>query len=76
MLSSGMDICVPKNRCFNCRVKLSVVQQGIKCKCDQAFCGNCRYPEKHNCSFDFQQEGKNRLKEELVEVRGEKLNRI
>jgi hypothetical protein len=73
LASKPIEFKPPKKHCFSCNVKLSVVQQGIKCKCDNSFCGNCRYPEKHNCTYDHKLEGKERLRDELVEVKGDKL---
>jgi len=30
-----------------------------KCKCGiEKLCSKCRYPETHNCSYDFKTEGK------------------
>nr|1WG2_A Chain A, zinc finger (AN1-like) family protein [Arabidopsis thaliana] len=45
----------PNNRCFSCNKKVGVM--GFKCKCGSTFCGSHRYPEKHECSFDFKEVG-------------------
>mmetsp|Transcript_3360 Transcript_3360/g.6188 ORF Transcript_3360/g.6188 Transcript_3360/m.6188 type:complete len:174 (-) Transcript_3360:497-1018(-) len=41
-----------KKRCFSCKKKVGFT--GIECRCKYVFCGVHRYPEAHNCSFDFQ----------------------
>jgi len=40
-----------KKRCFQCNKKVGFT--GTACKCEFIFCGSCRYPEVHNCTFDF-----------------------
>lgn len=44
---------VQKNRmrCFSCRKKVGLT--GTECRCGYVFCGMHRYPEEHNCDFDF-----------------------
>ena len=37
----------------DCKKKLTVVQQSLKCKCEKYFCDNHRLPESHNCTFDY-----------------------
>jgi len=36
----------------------------------------CRYPEKHGCSFDFQSEGKEKLKKDNPHITTEKVIKI
>mmetsp|Transcript_37571 Transcript_37571/g.117412 ORF Transcript_37571/g.117412 Transcript_37571/m.117412 type:complete len:284 (-) Transcript_37571:951-1802(-) len=40
-----------KNRCGVCDKKVGLA--GIKCRCDLFFCSVHRYPECHNCTFDY-----------------------
>mmetsp|Transcript_5720 Transcript_5720/g.22430 ORF Transcript_5720/g.22430 Transcript_5720/m.22430 type:complete len:200 (-) Transcript_5720:367-966(-) len=40
-----------KNRCAVCDKKLGLT--AIKCRCEGFFCSAHRYPECHNCAFDF-----------------------
>jgi len=40
-----------KKRCFNCNKKVGLT--GIECRCKYVFCSIHRYPEAHNCSFDY-----------------------
>ena len=50
-----------KLRCFLCKKKLPLT--AIKCKCDQYFCDKHRYPEEHQCTFNFKQQSIEKLKE-------------
>ena len=40
-----------KKRCFCCRKKVGLT--GIECRCGYVFCGIHRYPDQHECTFDF-----------------------
>lgn len=67
------------NRCQKdgCRKKLSLVEKSIgTCKCDYIFCQKHYLPSEHSCNFDFRQEGRARLKNELVTVQAEKVIRF
>jgi len=39
-------------RCATCQKKLGVCE-GIECRCQSVFCSIHRYPEKHQCTFDY-----------------------
>ena len=49
------------NICENCNKKIS----GLiiyKCKCNYIkLCNNCKFPENHNCNYDYKLEHKNKL---------------
>lgn len=45
-----------KPRCHCCSKKLKLCAT-YACKCQGVFCGQCRIPEAHQCSFDFKTEG-------------------
>ncbi|KAK3014039.1 hypothetical protein RJ639_008033 [Escallonia herrerae] len=45
-----------KNRCQCCNKKVGVT--GFECRCGAMFCGVHRYPEAHDCSFDFKAFGR------------------
>lgn len=57
-----------KNRCFICNKKTGCVP--FNCKCDniKLFCGEHRYPEKHNCTFDWKTDGKKILSKKNPKV--------
>lgn len=40
-----------KNRCDMCKKKVGLL--GFPCRCGGTFCGVHRYPEKHECGYDF-----------------------
>lgn len=62
------------NRCFSCDKKVGVM--GFKCKCGSTFCGSHRYPEKHECSFDFKEVGRDAIAKANPVVKADKVQRI
>ncbi|KAJ1960768.1 hypothetical protein IWQ62_004104 [Dispira parvispora] len=51
-----------KNRCYLCRAKIPLAKQAInRCKCSYIFCDTHRYPDKHDCDFDYLQRGRDIL---------------
>ncbi|KAI8325548.1 hypothetical protein GQ54DRAFT_254602, partial [Martensiomyces pterosporus] len=43
-----------KGRCFKCRSRVPLVKQTTnKCRCEHVFCDTHRFPDQHNCEFDF-----------------------
>ncbi|KAK2989152.1 hypothetical protein RJ640_027226 [Escallonia rubra] len=64
----------PANRCFCCRKKVGVL--GFKCKCGRTFCGNHRYPEKHECGVDFKTIGRSAIAKANPVVKADKIDRI
>jgi predicted nucleic acid binding AN1-type Zn finger protein len=56
------DECLQRDtsRCWGCKKKVGLL--GIKCRCGFTFCGTHRYPECHNCEFDYKTMGKEILK--------------
>ncbi|XP_010540147.1 PREDICTED: zinc finger A20 and AN1 domain-containing stress-associated protein 7-like [Tarenaya hassleriana] len=64
----------PSNRCSSCNKKVGVM--GFKCKCGSTFCGDHRYPEKHECSFDFKEAGRDAIAKANPLVKSDKVQRI
>ncbi|KAH0648756.1 hypothetical protein KY285_034004 [Solanum tuberosum] len=62
------------NRCLSCRKKVGVV--GFKCRCGSTFCGTHRYPEKHDCTFDFKAKGKEEICKANPVVKADKIQRF
>ncbi|XP_071692937.1 zinc finger A20 and AN1 domain-containing stress-associated protein 1 [Rutidosis leptorrhynchoides] len=62
------------NRCLSCNKKVGVM--GFKCKCGETFCGSHRYPEKHDCEFDFKKTGRDAIAKANPVVKADKVNRI
>lgn len=42
-----------KKRCFHSECRKKVGLASIECKCGYIFCGLHRWPDQHNCDFDF-----------------------
>ena len=64
-----------KIRCFVCNKKLKLVQQ-FTCKCNHYYCSEHKFPENHECTFDYKESGKKRLVRENPVVINEKLLKI
>ncbi|KAI5655611.1 hypothetical protein M9H77_32798 [Catharanthus roseus] len=62
------------NRCFCCKKKVGVM--GFTCRCGSTFCGLHRYPEKHDCSFDFKGQGRDAIAKANPVVKADKIQRI
>lgn len=63
-------------KCDICRAKLRVSQISLKCKCNKYVCNQHRFPDQHNCSYDFKSAYKSKLKRELVQVEADKILKI
>lgn len=50
-------------RCFEFNKKLGLFH--FDCKCENIFCPKCRHPENHNCTFDFKNDGRIKLEEQM-----------
>ena len=65
--------------CIICNKKvktLSVAIAGI-CKCENFFCYKHRFPEYHNCTFDYQSKQREELKKNMPVIVADKVpNRI
>ena len=59
--------------CQNCKRKTLLK---ITCKCELTVCFDCRYPELHDCKFDYQKEAKEKLTKDNPIVISEKLVKI
>ncbi|KAK9059828.1 hypothetical protein SSX86_020532 [Deinandra increscens subsp. villosa] len=64
----------PRNRCGSCRKRVGLT--GFTCRCGTTFCGAHRYPEEHECSFDFKAVGKEAIARENPVVKAAKLEKI
>ncbi|GAV86913.1 zf-AN1 domain-containing protein/zf-A20 domain-containing protein [Cephalotus follicularis] len=72
----GGDEAQPKvaNRCFSCKKKVGLT--GFMCKCGYTYCKSHRYPEEHECSFDFKGVGRYAISKANPVVKADKLERI
>ncbi|GJQ08842.1 hypothetical protein GpartN1_g633.t1 [Galdieria partita] len=73
-LSPSQDSVKKSNRCQYCRKKVGLT--GFTCRCGRLFCGDHRYSDKHDCSFDFKAENKEMLSRANPQVVSAKLNKI
>ncbi|KAH7561225.1 hypothetical protein ACOSP7_016130 [Xanthoceras sorbifolium] len=62
------------NRCLTCRRRVGLT--GFNCRCGSVFCGTHRYPEQHQCTFDFKEMGKEQIAKANPVVKGQKLHKI
>ncbi|KAM5585247.1 zinc finger A20 and AN1 domain-containing stress-associated protein 3 [Rosa sericea] len=62
------------NRCMTCRRRVGLT--GFKCRCGMTYCGTHRYPEQHECGFDFRSMGREQIAKANPVVKGEKLQKI
>ncbi|XP_021280249.1 zinc finger A20 and AN1 domain-containing stress-associated protein 1-like [Herrania umbratica] len=76
VVAAGNEQAEPKvsNRCFICRKKVGLT--GFKCRCGSTFCGEHRYPEKHECSFDFKGAGRDAIAKANPVVKADKVERF
>ena len=68
---------MPKQRCAmeGCKKKLGMIK--FTCNCGLSFCTLHRLAESHNCTYDFQKEGKEKLEEKNPQIIKDKIeNRI
>lgn len=63
-----------RDRCWTCRKKLGLV--GIECRCGYVFCSIHRYPEEHNCDFDYRSHHQQILEENNPSVVADKIKKI
>ena len=56
MGNSSLD---SKSICIICKKKLGLL--GFICKCNNYYCSLHRHAEKHNCSFDYKKEFKEKF---------------
>ncbi|KAL1201662.1 Zinc finger A20 and AN1 domain-containing stress-associated protein 9 [Cardamine amara subsp. amara] len=62
------------NRCLCCNKKVGIM--GFKCKCGSTYCGDHRYPESHDCSFDFKEMGRGAIAKANPVIKADKLQRF
>ena len=63
-----------KLRCVCCNKKLSLIT--FICKCDNIYCLKCKFPETHNCNFNYKKESLEILSNKLKKVINKKIIKI
>jgi predicted nucleic acid binding AN1-type Zn finger protein len=71
---NNKDLLKKKNRCQHCSKKLGLVL--FTCRCGGDFCAEHRLSDDHQCGYDFKEENKRKLSQELVKVVGQKLDKL
>jgi len=64
----------PTNRCGGCNRRVGLT--GFLCKCGTTFCAVHRYPDKHNCTYDFKTAGREEICKNNPLVKGDKIQRF
>jgi predicted nucleic acid binding AN1-type Zn finger protein len=74
VVSENKRVIPKKCECDGCNKKLMLTD--FACKCEKYFCANHRFMDNHKCNYDYKSEGINNLKKQLVQVSGDKLDKI
>ncbi|XP_047313921.1 zinc finger A20 and AN1 domain-containing stress-associated protein 5-like [Impatiens glandulifera] len=61
-------------RCSGCRKKVGLT--GFRCRCGELFCGEHRYSDRHDCSYDYKVAGREAISRENPLVKASKIVRI
>ncbi|CAH9085536.1 unnamed protein product [Cuscuta epithymum] len=62
------------NRCSGCRRKVGLT--GFRCRCGELFCGEHRYSDRHDCSYDYKAAGRDAIAKENPVVRAAKIFKL
>jgi len=57
--SKKLKLQVDRTRCAECNKKVGLT--GIECRCGSVYCGSHRMAEKHACTFDFKEFGRQHI---------------
>jgi len=68
-------VIVIPTKCNECNKKTRVTAL-FKCRCGFHFCGNHRFNDKHKCTFNYKEAGKEALIKDNPMTRKDKLNKI
>jgi hypothetical protein len=63
-----------KNRCDTCKKKVGLT--GFDCRCGGIFCSMHRYSDKHDCSFNYREQGAAEIRRNNPQIMGQKINKI
>lgn len=67
---------ISKKRCYVCNKKLSLVPYSCKCNSEILFCPQHRYPEAHNCQYNWKEETMKKLIKENPKIEHSKVDKI
>lgn len=58
--------------CLKCKKKMSTIKLHT-CKCGHSFCRKCKFPEKHDCQYDFKAAHRKKLETNFPKIKNKKL---
>ncbi|XP_010917248.1 zinc finger A20 and AN1 domain-containing stress-associated protein 8-like [Elaeis guineensis] len=64
-----------KQRCNRCNKRVGPAG-GFKCRCGATYCAVHRYPEEHECTFDYKAAGRSAIAKANPVVRANKFEKI
>lgn len=64
----------PKSRCDTCKKKVGLT--GFDCRCGGLFCAVHRYSDKHDCSYNYREQGAAEIRKNNPQITGQKINKI
>ncbi|XP_019157300.1 PREDICTED: zinc finger A20 and AN1 domain-containing stress-associated protein 5-like [Ipomoea nil] len=62
------------SRCSGCRRKVGLT--GFRCRCGELFCGEHRYSDRHDCSYDYKAAGRETIARENPVVKAAKIIKL
>ncbi|TGZ74937.1 hypothetical protein CRM22_000679 [Opisthorchis felineus] len=62
------------NRCHACYKRIGLT--GLQCRCGFTFCGYHRYTDRHDCTFNYQEQGHSDIRRANPEVKSEKIRKL
>ena len=63
-----------KKRCHICRKRVGLT--GFDCRCGGHYCSLHRYSDTHECTFDYIEHGKDKIRKDNPVIMGEKIRKI
>jgi hypothetical protein len=64
------------NYCENCNKKIpGLITYNCKCKYNK-LCNNCKFPENHNCEFDYKSYERTKILNENPKITSKKIDLI
>ncbi|GLT37060.1 hypothetical protein SLA2020_113980 [Shorea laevis] len=62
------------NRCSGCQKRVGLT--GFRCRCGELFCGEHRYSDRHDCSYDYKAAGREAISRENPVVKAAKIIKV
>lgn len=72
--SVAVDKKPKKRRCGICKKKIGLT--GFDCRCGGLYCSMHRYADTHNCTFDYKEDGKEKIRKANPVIQDDKINRF